>query len=270
MPRLLTKHAPVVGSLTRQPRCCLKMLRGTLGQANACASSPFMSGRRLVAPKCSSRSTTHHSVSSDDRPPSNLDLVDSVAPASSSSHSGLGRVSPSVLQHTIQQHQQHHHNEEQMAVARRTVANALDTASTSASRAAPPPGRAKYRTVMLKVSGEALQGNMGHGVDPDVVHSVAREVKAAVEHGIRVAVVVGGGNYFRGASGASALGLERATADYVGMLATVMNALQLQGALEKLGVETRVQVGHTQGGGASAAPAPATSKAGRLPSPPLN
>jgi uridylate kinase len=85
---------------------------------------------------------------------------------------------------------------------------------------------AKYKRIMLKVSGEALQGSKGFGLDPAVVEAIALEIKAAHQHGIQVAVVVGGGNYFRGASAWS--GLERATADYVGMLATVMNALCLQ------------------------------------------
>ena len=98
----------------------------------------------------------------------------------------------------------------------------------------------KYETIMLKVSGEALQGSLGFGVDATVMRAVAEEVQRLVHHGVRVAIVVGGGNYFRGANAWQ--GLERATADYVGMLATVMNALQLQGALEGLGVDTRVQV----------------------------
>ena len=85
---------------------------------------------------------------------------------------------------------------------------------------------AKYKRIMLKVSGEALQGNQGFGLDPSVLEAIALEIKAARQHGIQVAVVVGGGNYWRGASAWS--GLERATADYVGMLATVMNALCLQ------------------------------------------
>lgn len=97
----------------------------------------------------------------------------------------------------------------------------------------------KYRRILLKVSGEALQGNQGFGIDPVVMKSVAVEVKKAWSHGIQVAVVVGGGNYFRGADAWD--GLERATADYVGMLATVMNSLCLQGALESLDVPTRVQ-----------------------------
>ena len=97
----------------------------------------------------------------------------------------------------------------------------------------------KYKTIMLKVSGEALQGKLGFGVDADVMRSVAEEVKQLVTAGVRVCIVVGGGNYFRGANAWK--GLDRASADYVGMLATVMNALQLQGALEGLGVDTRVQ-----------------------------
>lgn len=79
---------------------------------------------------------------------------------------------------------------------------------------------------MLKVSGEALQGNQGFGMDPSVLEAIAAEVQAAHSRGVQVAIVVGGGNYFRGASAWE--GLERATADYVGMLATVMNALCLQ------------------------------------------
>lgn len=97
----------------------------------------------------------------------------------------------------------------------------------------------KYKRVMLKVSGEALQGNQGFGVDPVVLQAVSDEIAAAHRAGVQIAVVVGGGNYFRGAKAWK--GLERATADYVGMLATVMNALCLQGALESSGVETRVQ-----------------------------
>jgi len=97
----------------------------------------------------------------------------------------------------------------------------------------------KYKRIMLKVSGEALQGSQGFGVDPKILEGFAREIQAAHAEGIQIAVVVGGGNYFRGASAWD--GLERATADYVGMLATVMNALCLQAALENLGVPTRVQ-----------------------------
>jgi len=92
---------------------------------------------------------------------------------------------------------------------------------------------------MLKVSGEALGGNKGFGIDPQVLMSVAEEVAKAHEEGVQIAIVVGGGNYFRGAD--SWEGLDRATGDYVGMLATTMNAVCLQSALENLGVTTRVQ-----------------------------
>ncbi|GBF98969.1 uridylate kinase [Raphidocelis subcapitata] len=100
-------------------------------------------------------------------------------------------------------------------------------------------GAPKYRRVMLKVSGEALAGARGFGMAPEVLELIAGEIKAAHARGVQVCVVVGGGNYFRGASTWD--GIERATADYVGMLATVMNALCLQAALEKMGVPTRVQ-----------------------------
>mmetsp|Transcript_17301 Transcript_17301/g.47957 ORF Transcript_17301/g.47957 Transcript_17301/m.47957 type:complete len:527 (+) Transcript_17301:52-1632(+) len=113
----------------------------------------------------------------------------------------------------------------------------LQAAAAAASSTAPQ--EPKYKTVMLKVSGEALMGPHGFGVDPQVLLSVAEEVAAATQAGVRIAIVVGGGNFFRGAN--SLEGLERATGDYVGMLATVMNALCLQSALEKVGVETRVQ-----------------------------
>ncbi|HMM21593.1 MAG TPA: UMP kinase [Selenomonadales bacterium] len=100
---------------------------------------------------------------------------------------------------------------------------------------------AKYRRVVLKLSGEALAGNIGYGIDPETVDRIAREIKdlkAATE--LDIAIVVGGGNIWRGLAGSSK-GMERATADYMGMLATVMNALALQDALESAGVDTRVQ-----------------------------
>lgn len=97
----------------------------------------------------------------------------------------------------------------------------------------------KYKRILLKLSGEALAGKQGFGLDPDFLSVVAKEVKAAHDYGVEIAIVVGGGNFFRGASGFP--GVERASADYVGMLATVMNALCLQGAIESLGVPTRVQ-----------------------------
>ncbi|MBD2329436.1 UMP kinase [Alkalinema sp. FACHB-956] len=97
-----------------------------------------------------------------------------------------------------------------------------------------------YRRVLLKLSGEALMGDLNYGIDPEVVDSIAQEVADVVKSGVQVAIVVGGGNIFRGVSGAAA-GMERATADYVGMIATVMNAITLQDALERINVPTRVQ-----------------------------
>lgn len=99
---------------------------------------------------------------------------------------------------------------------------------------------AKYKRVVFKLSGEALAGDKGFGIDPAVVDSIAREIKDIKLTGLEVAIVVGGGNIWRGLAG-SAKGMERATADYMGMLATVMNSLALQDALEKTGVDTRVQ-----------------------------
>ncbi|MAS46069.1 MAG: UMP kinase [Alphaproteobacteria bacterium] len=102
------------------------------------------------------------------------------------------------------------------------------------------PGPAKYQRVLLKIYGEALMGQREYGLDPVMVDRVAAEIKTVVDMGVQVCLVVGGGNIFRGISGA-ARGMERATADYMGMLATVMNALALQNALENAGVDTRVQ-----------------------------
>ena len=97
-----------------------------------------------------------------------------------------------------------------------------------------------YKRVLLKVSGEALMGDREYGLDSETVERVAAEVKAVVALGIEVCLVIGGGNIFRGISGA-AQGMERASADYMGMLATVINSLAMQSALERLGVQTRVQ-----------------------------
>ena len=96
------------------------------------------------------------------------------------------------------------------------------------------------RRILLKLSGEALMGAGQFGIDPDTVAGMASEVKAAKEQGLEVCLVIGGGNIFRGMAGA-AKGMDRAQADYMGMLATVMNALAMQNALEQMGVETRVQ-----------------------------
>ena len=98
----------------------------------------------------------------------------------------------------------------------------------------------KFRRVVLKLSGEALAGEKGFGIDPDVLAAVAKEIQSARDLGVEIAVVVGGGNFWRGLKGA-ARGIDRATSDYMGMLATVLNALALQDALERLGVPTRVQ-----------------------------
>ncbi|MGB3409468.1 MAG: UMP kinase [Jannaschia sp.] len=103
----------------------------------------------------------------------------------------------------------------------------------------PTEGAPKYSRVMLKISGEALMGDQGYGLHPPTVERIAREVQAVQKMGVEVCMVIGGGNIFRGLQG-SAQGMERTTADYMGMLATVMNALAMQGALESLGMHTRV------------------------------
>ncbi|MBU74490.1 MAG: UMP kinase [Rhodospirillaceae bacterium] len=99
--------------------------------------------------------------------------------------------------------------------------------------------RYEYPRVLLKISGESLMGNQSYGIDPEMVATVAREVSDVVASGVETCLVIGGGNIFRGVSGAAA-GMERATGDYMGMLATVMNALAMQNALEALDVATRV------------------------------
>ena len=100
-------------------------------------------------------------------------------------------------------------------------------------------GNLTYQRVLLKISGEALMGEQSYGIDVDVARSVAEELKAVRELGVQVAVVVGGGNIFRGVS-KSAGNMDRSSADYIGMLATVMNAVVLLDALEKVDVDTRV------------------------------
>ncbi len=98
----------------------------------------------------------------------------------------------------------------------------------------------KYKRVLLKLSGEALMGDKGYGIDSSTVQYMASEIGEVFKMGVQVAVVIGGGNIFRGVE-ASVRGMERASADYMGMLATVINALALQNSLEKIGVPTRVQ-----------------------------
>ena len=97
-----------------------------------------------------------------------------------------------------------------------------------------------YARILLKLSGEALMGDLDYGTDPDRVHAIAQEVAAVQARGVEIAIVVGGGNIYRGLA-AAAKGMDRATGDYMGMLATVLNALALQDALEKVGINTRVQ-----------------------------
>src|SRR5581483_7034505 len=97
--------------------------------------------------------------------------------------------------------------------------------------------RPAYRRIVLKLSGEALAGSQGYGIDPAVLERIAKETSEVVALGVQVAIVIGGGNIFRGVA-ASAGGMDRATADYMGMLATVINALALQDALEKVGLQT--------------------------------
>jgi len=97
-----------------------------------------------------------------------------------------------------------------------------------------------YQRVLLKLSGEALMGDLPYGIDPIVVQNIAQEISDVRAQGMEIAIVVGGGNIFRGVKGAAA-GMDRATADYIGMIATVMNAMTLQDALEQLEVPTRVQ-----------------------------
>ena len=98
---------------------------------------------------------------------------------------------------------------------------------------------AKYNRIVLKISGEALAGEQGFGISPEIIKTVAKQVKEVAELGVEIAIVVGGGNIWRGKVG-SEMGMDRATADYMGMLATVMNSLALQDSLEKLGVPCRV------------------------------
>ena len=100
-------------------------------------------------------------------------------------------------------------------------------------------GQTAFQRVLLKISGEALMGDQGYGLHPPTVQRIAREVQSVHQMGVEICMVIGGGNIFRGLQG-SAQGMERTTADYMGMLATVMNALAMQSALEELGIHTRV------------------------------
>ena len=109
-----------------------------------------------------------------------------------------------------------------------------------------PGSRGNYGRVLLKLSGEVFGGNKGIGVDPDVLADVAKQIADVVRSGVQIAIVVGGGNFFRGAE-LSERGMERSRADYMGMLGTVMNCLALQDFLEKEGIETRVQTAIAMG-----------------------
>ncbi len=111
---------------------------------------------------------------------------------------------------------------------------------TAAAMKPTPANQPKYKRVLLKISGEVLMGKKEFGLDPETVARVAQDVKDAVDMGIEMCVVVGAGNIFRGVSGAAS-GMDRTTADHMGMLAIVINALSLQNALENIGVKTRVQ-----------------------------
>ena len=114
-----------------------------------------------------------------------------------------------------------------------------DTKQRAPENGDQPPPATRYRRVLLKISGEALMGPQGYGLHPPTVARIAEDVKAVHDMGVELCMVIGGGNIFRGLQGA-AQGMERTTADYMGMLATVMNALAMQAALEALGVHTRV------------------------------
>jgi uridylate kinase len=100
--------------------------------------------------------------------------------------------------------------------------------------------RPSFTRVLLKLSGESLAGDQGYGIDPKTINAIAKEIREVVDQGVQLALVIGGGNIFRGLA-ASSEGMDRASADYMGMLATVINSLAMQDALEKQGVSTRVQ-----------------------------
>ena len=100
--------------------------------------------------------------------------------------------------------------------------------------------RPSFTRVLLKLSGESLAGDQGYGIDPQTITTIAREIRDVVDQGVQLALVIGGGNIFRGLA-ASSKGMDRASADYMGMLATMINSLAMQDALEKVGVATRVQ-----------------------------
>ncbi len=114
-----------------------------------------------------------------------------------------------------------------------------DSHDTASGVPAGPSSTPKYKRVLLKISGEALMGDQGYGLHPPTVARIAQEIRSVHDMGVEICMVIGGGNIFRGLQG-SAQGMERTTADYMGMLATVMNALAMQSALEEIGIFTRV------------------------------
>ena len=116
----------------------------------------------------------------------------------------------------------------------------MNKKSTTAKKSSAKKKKPAYQRVLIKLSGEALGGSKGFGIDSDILRNMALQIREVQELGVEIVIVVGGGNIFRGLQG-SERGIERATGDYMGMLATVINALALQDALEKEGVETRVQ-----------------------------
>src|SRR3954467_14632949 len=116
----------------------------------------------------------------------------------------------------------------------------MTEASAETAEAARPAGAPVFKRILLKLSGEALMGTREYGIDGDKVSAIARQIQHVHDRGVEIAVVLGAGNIYRGIAGA-ATGMDRATADYLGMLAIVINSVTLQDALEKLGVHTRVQ-----------------------------
>ena len=119
----------------------------------------------------------------------------------------------------------------------------MNRAAPARPRQAPSVSAMKptFKRIVLKLSGEALQGKLGFGIDPAVLDDLAQQIKEVHALGVQVSVVIGGGNIFRGLKASASTGMERATADYMGMLATAINGLALQDALERVGVQTRVQ-----------------------------
>src|SRR3954469_10126334 len=126
------------------------------------------------------------------------------------------------------------------SINRQTARAVVSAPPKTANRGARMPPAPRYRRVLLKLSGEGLMGEREYGLDPKMVAMVAQEIKTVVEMGVQVCLVIGGGNIFRGVS-AAASGMDRASGDYMGMLATVINSLAMQSALERQGLQTRVQ-----------------------------